>query len=77
LHQKIFGSAGTAENWGKTVGKGIAVLLGAKMLLGTSPFTPMYVSMGGGIMGKLMSMFKGGGGGAGKFFKGGQFMPGG
>ena len=71
------GSAGTAENWGKTVGKGIAVLLGAKMLLGTSPFTPMYVSMGGGIMGKLMSMFKGGGGGAGKFFKGGQFMPGG
>ena len=49
------GSAGTAENWGKTVGTGIAALLGAKLLLGSTPFTPMFVSMGG----KFGSMFSG------------------
>jgi hypothetical protein len=49
------GSYGKAEGVGKTIGKGIAVLLGAKMLLGATPFTPMYVSMGG----KFGSMFGG------------------
>jgi len=71
------GSYGKAEGVGQTIGKGIAALLGAKLLLGSSPLTPMYVSMGpGGMMknmfGKVGDLFK-----TGKFYKGGQFMPGG
>ena len=49
------GSYGQAEGVGNSIGKGIAVLLGAKMLLGATPFTPMFVSMGG----KFGSMFGG------------------
>ena len=49
------GSYGKAEGIGQTIGKGIAVLLGAKMLLGATPLTPMFVTMGG----KFGSMFGG------------------
>ena len=57
------GSYGKAEGVGKTIGKGIAVLLGAKMLLGATPLTPMFVSMSGSGMssmfGGLKKMFSG------------------
>jgi len=57
------GSYGKAEGVGKTIGKGIAVLLGTKLLLGSSPLTPMFVSMGGGMssmFGGLKKMLSGG-----------------
>ena len=57
------GSAGTAQKFGKSMGTGIAALLGAKMLLGSTPLTPMFVSMSGsgmsGMFGGLKKMFSG------------------
>jgi hypothetical protein len=69
------GSYGKSEQIGKSIGKGVALMLGASKLLGATPLTAMWVRMSEGMggLGELLGL----GGSAGKFYKGGQYMPGG